>query len=470
MTHWLHDRVDSAVRRWNAASPGRRAALLAGWCAILFLLVNWRNYSNDYMPLALVPVSLCRYGVLDLDVYRGYYESMPANKRYAFTDSHGHLYPMKPLFVSLLVVPLYVPPLLAGVPTDAVDFWVAWGRLANALLTGLAVALSYLAVRRWTSEAPAVGLTLLLTFGTCLWTTVGQSLNYHTGALLCVAALLVALDALPLTTGRAAWVGFLLGAAVGMRPTAVVLLFPLGVYLCLPGTFASWKARLAGLVGILVVPLLNLWMNKLMFGGWFATGYSAEEVDRWKSSLWQGAVGLLIAPNSGLLTQSPFLVLAVVGGWSAWTATNVPQRGLLRVCTLCFVSYWLLFSRWYDWQGGLTFASRMLSEGYPLLLPLLAVGWERVRSQRWALPFVVIAGTWAVLYQAVGVATFDAVSLDNPPHLPWQPRAHYYLLHVDRFGWLTTLGVVAQTLALLIGVAIGAFYVLRPFFLPRPQD
>jgi len=130
-------------------------------------------------------------------------------------------------------------------------------------------------------------------------------------------------------------------------------LFPLGLFLLLPGRLAGWRAYLAACIGVAIFPALLALTNTLMFGAWYATGYPPDEYrDNWRTFWPVGAAGLLIAPNSGLFIQSPFTLLALVGGWVAWRSTApLPERALLRTYTLTFFAYWAVFSLWHDWQG-----------------------------------------------------------------------------------------------------------------------
>jgi hypothetical protein len=483
------------AQRWQAASPVRRAGVLACFCATLFVLVNWHDFAVDTIPQALVPVRLWRAGTCNLDSYRYLYEALrPTEQAYPFTESQGHLYPRNPVFVSLLVSPLYLPPVALGVPSDARDpgwfpgkllcralvdpsevhrFWIAWARLCAAACTGFAVALSYLTVRRWGDEAASLGLTLLLAFGTCMWTTVAQTIYDHLGAVVCVAALAFVLRDFPLPPWRAGLAAFLAGAAIGMRPTTVVLLFPLGVYLfCWPGRLAGWKARVLTVAGILIVPLCNALLNLWMFGAWYKTGYSDDSVNRWTTPVWEGALGLLLAPNSGLLLQSPFTILALVGGWAAWRTPTLRERGLLCAYTLCFISYWLLYARWYDWHGIIP-SSRMLCDGYPLWMPLAVVGWNRLRRRPGSVALVTAAGVWSVMYHIVGIAVFaDLFQIKPPPqHVPWQPRHHFWVEHVAHFGLLPTLNGIALTLLQFGLCAAATGYILVRFMLPaQPEE
>jgi hypothetical protein len=458
-------------QRWQAASTLRRAVVLAGFCTTLFVLVNWRDFAVDTIPQALVPVQLWRAGTFNLDSYRYLYEELkPEGRAYPFTESQGHLYPRNPVFVSLLVSPLYLPPVALGVPTEEHRFWIAWGRLCAAAWTGFAIALSYLTVRRWGDEAPALGLTLLLAFGTCMWTTVAHSVYDHLGAVVCVAALAFVLGDFPLPPWRAGLAAFFAGAAIGMRPTTVVLLFPLGLYLFFwPGRLAGWKARVLAVAGILIVPFCNALFNDWMFGAWYKTGYSDDSVNRWTTPVWEGALGLVLAPNSGLLVQSPFTILALIGGWAAWRTPGLRERGLLRSYTLCFISYWLLYAHWYDWHGIIP-SSRMLSDGYPLWMPLNMMGWNRIRHRPRALWLVTAAGVWSVLYQIVGIAVFaDLFQIEPPPeHVPWQLRHHFWVEHVAHFGLWPTLEGIALTLIQFGVCATVLGYVVVRFLLPAP--
>src|SRR5204863_4086724 len=108
------------------------------------------------------------------------------------------------------------------------------------------------------------------------------------------------LDRFPLSEARAFVAAFLAGAAVGMRPSTVVLLLPLGFYLYFwPGIFIDVRARLAAILGVLLIPVSNAILNAWCFGGWNKTGYPADLANDWGNPWWEGAAGLLIAPNSG---------------------------------------------------------------------------------------------------------------------------------------------------------------------------
>ena len=271
------------------------------------------------------------------------------------------------------------------------------------------------------AACPWATFAFLFGFGTCVWTIIAQTLYDHQ-AILLVAVAMWLLHDFPLPPGRAFAAAFAVGAAVVLRPTCVVLLLPLGLYVLMPGRLAGWRGYAAAFAGILAMPLAMVWANSVCFGAWYSTGYPPDEWrDNWRTAWPVGAVGLLVAPNSGLFVQSPFLLLALVGAWVAWSrhdSKGVGDVGLLRAYSLCIVAYWALMAKWHDWQGGQTFTSRMICEGYPLWMPLVMEGWNRLRARPWALLAAVEAGIWSVGYELANLSTFDQTTPLNTLHEP----------------------------------------------------
>lgn len=439
---------------------------------MLFILVNWRDFVVDDIPQSLVPVTLWREGTIRLDSYRPLYEELKQKRQhYAFTESGGHLYPRNSVYVSLLIAPLYLPPILTGRDLLEWRLWVAWGTVCAAVFTAVAVGLTYLTLRRWVDDGSALLLSLLYAFGTCLWTVIGHTVYDHLGGLVCVAGLAWTLTGFPLSTPRAFWAAFLAGASVGMRPCTVVLLLPLGLYLFLwPGVFTGLKARLAALVGILVIPASNAALNSWCFGAWYKTGYPSDLATDWGNPWWEGVTGLLIAPNSGLFTQSPFMLLGILGIWLVWRNRGQPDTGLLRAYSLCFAAYWVLFAHRNEWQGGLDFATRYLSEGYPLWMPLVAIGWNRARIWRGGHAFLAIAGGWSVFYQLANLATFDMITSLNPKHVPWDPRQHFFMVVLGHRGPVAAAQAVLWSLLKFALCAATLGCLLERFLRPTPPN
>src|SRR5436309_82955 len=132
-----------------------------------------------------------------------------------------------------------------------------------------------------------------------------------------------------------------------------------------------------------------------------------------------------------------------------------------------------MFACWHDWKGGLSFATRMLSEGYPLWMPLVLVGWMEVRHLRRARWCVVVAGSYSVLYQLVNIAVFDQVATqpflyetafgrEHGRWYPWRPDEHFFVLYVVHYGPLATLKSISWTFAQFLLCSAAVIFGLRP--------
>lgn len=455
--------MGSIAAQWQAALPVRQAAFVAACSCVVFVAVNWRNYAVDVVPQSLLPVVIWHDGTICLDRYRAEYESMRVRgQEHAFKDVDGHLYPRNSVYVALLALPIYLPPLLAGVPPDAMRFWIAWSGLTAAVWTSIALGFAYLTLRRFGTPLAAAGLAFLFAFGTGLWTTVAHGIYDHLGVWTSLMVVVWLLDDFPLSTRRASAVAFLIGLTVAMRPSTVILLVPLAGFLFFArGVLTDGKGRVAAVIAVCIVPVSNALVNEKVYGRWYHTGYPTNLVTDWGNPFWEGFFGLLIAPNAGLLSQSPFLMLAAIGAWRVWRPTDDCRSGLLRAFSLCFVAYWVLFSFRHEWEAGLTFSARFLMDTFPVLLPLTMLGWNRIRDdRRWQLLFIG-AGVWSVMYQVINIATFDAVTDFNPRQQPWQPSRHYVGVFLAHYGITALIAAVLQTITLFC-IALGvACFALR---------
>jgi hypothetical protein len=81
-------------------------------------------------------------------------------------------------------------------------------------------------------------------------------------------------------------------------------------------------------------------------------------------------LGLLIAPNKGLLVFSPVLILAVFGFWSILTLKEKPVYRVLYWSLFAILLDILVYALFDDWIGGLMYGPRYLTG----ILPFLAVG------------------------------------------------------------------------------------------------
>jgi hypothetical protein len=118
-----------------------------------------------------------------------------------------------------------------------------------------------------------------------------------------------------------------------------------------------------------VVVAAIAWLNWWRFGSPLETGYNTPVLT---NPVWEGAYGLLLSPNKGLIFYAPMTLLAVPAGVWLWRR----HRAVAVAFGLGVASWTLLNARFYDWGGGWSWGPRYLQPILPLLLapvaPLLA--------------------------------------------------------------------------------------------------
>jgi hypothetical protein len=147
----------------------------------------------------------------------------------------------------------------------------------------------------------------------------------------------------------------------------------------------------------------------------------------------RGALGLLAAPDRGLLWFAPLLVLGTVGWWKGrWTAPDVAAAA-------AFAGYFAVTAAWIDWRGGTCYGPRLLVPVLPALaLPLARLVARARTSPRWRLA---LGGLATAGFTVGWCAAFDPVSSF------WDSRVGHLL------------GM--QPLATAGGIALGAWLAWR---------
>lgn len=165
--------------------------------------------------------------------------------------------------------------------------------------------------------------------------------------------------------GRTALASCFLALTLAMKETALLLVAPiLLAVLWLRGARAA--AVLA--VGPAIFGLLFGVKNLLLTGSPFTTFYPFL-----LGAPLEGALGLLAAPDRGLLWFAPLLSAGLAGSLVA--AKGRADRRLAASAALVFAGYFALTAAWVDWRGGSSYGPRLLVPALPALALLLAHLW-----------------------------------------------------------------------------------------------
>jgi hypothetical protein len=377
--------------RPTRAGPGRdhRDALLAGLVALalmgLFVAVQWARLPSFDGKVALSTARAMAEGRLHL---------LPSED----PTKHHFPYSHYGIGMPLVLLPLYLVQRALHIAPHLVE------SLASPLLLAPTGALLYLAGRQlgWSRRLSLAGA---LVFGALTQALqISQEAWSEPGVALAVA--LVVLGMLRWRAGRTSgpWlVGSGLGVGLLFRSDSGLLV---GSALLLLPAFVPWRRLLAerrAWVGLVlpVLPVLawTAWYSlrrdgtlvPAVYGGSFTTPFT------------RGFYGLVLSPGKGLFAYNPFLVLAIPGAVALWRR----DRAATALLVWLMVDRVLLYSRWSDWAGGVSWGPRFLMPAVGPFAMLAVYGVSRIPGLRPVLraPAVAAVAALVVAGAVVSVAS-----------------------------------------------------------------
>lgn len=383
-----------------------RASLLLGLCCFLIYNANQRAISaGDTYPARYVPFAIVQYHTVFMNPVAKVAAQGRGDAFWMLTRPGGRLMSLYPIVTPILVAPLYVP---------AVAYlrWRGWSdagldsvaklmeKLIASLIAALSVSLLYLLLRRRTTQANALLLSIAYAFGTTTWMISSQALwQQGTAELLVIVALLLVTG--PYSAPRALIAGFVCGLIACNRPPDVIIAAALGCYALFWWT--GWR-RAVGFVVAAVVPMLLVLFYNVRYGGNIAGGYGVIGHTRFfQNPIFPGIAGLLVSPTHGLLIFSPFLIFLVFARFRR-------EDALSFVMIAGVVLQVLLYAK-VDWRGGLSWGPRYMTDLLPFLFWLLVPVVERLGGAGRAVFAVAVAVS--VVLEAIGAFTY--VPLNDLP-------------------------------------------------------
>jgi len=426
-----------------ARSDVRLIAFCVFLTAIVVYNANLRQISSDDTRAArYVPISLLREGNLALDEF---FPSVTGDTLpYYLFEKDGHRYDSYPLITPLIALPVYVPLVYAGLPLSDYQLATFASKVAASVQTAAAVAVFFLlacrmvGARRLEDQGAAGALfaTVVIAFGTSLWSTASQGLYTHPTAVL---GLTVALHSL--LSGRPLLAGLAAGIAASARPAvALAAAILAGAAWFLGDRSARPVARYAAGVG--TVGLLTFGHKIWLFGDLVGSDIAA------KNAMWfewagtttvfggnvvEGFFGSLVNPSRGLLVHSPILLFALAGAWSVWRVRLAdsevmrPRLVIARVSSIAALVVALLYGRHIVWWGAHGYGAKYLTDVLPFLALMVpfgvgCAGWcarAQPVARRTALrSAAAILLLWSIGVQVIGVTSHPSTWLfdKNPPY------------------------------------------------------
>ncbi len=303
----------------------------------------------------------------------------------------------------------------------------------------------------------ALGLTLLLAFGTSLWPDVQSNLEHTLESLLLLVAAYAAVRYTLQRRTEALWV-LVMGLAAGLEVVTRVsgLIVPplFLLYLLLlhrrwrPGAWRPAFRDDAVTFTLCLLPSLGIdaAFNLLRFGSPLRTGPYPD--DSLGFPLLQGLPDLLLSPGKGLLWYSPAVLLLALAARPFARRFPLPAR----LFALIGGVYLLFYANVNYWHGDPAWGPRYLYATLPYLILPLGEVWRRWRAYPRPVRGVVIgvlACSFLVQFAAVSVSYWRwehgmfAYHIDQIEYHDWGWNLNYYW-RPDQSPLVSALGGVGE--------------------------
>jgi hypothetical protein len=387
---------------------------------VVFLYsLNGRSLTaGDTIPASFLPVSILREFDFDLDEFPFLYESeMP----WFMQRVEGRVVSAYPPWAGVLSLPVYVLPVLGGLPAQSP--WIYdLAKLSATLITALSVVLLLCTLRRLTGAAIAYGIAIVYAFGTSSFSTSSQALWQHGPSQLFITLTVYWLVRGISEPRFSAYSGLALASAVLCRPTNALMAAPVVAYLV-----CHRRDQLIGFLLAALPPALCLAeYNLRYFGSPFTTGIVGTTGPSriWESAsvlfstpLVEGLAGVLVSPARGLFVYSPILLVSAVGMVMVWRR---PTPVLLRYLSLAPLPILVLTAKWLSWWGGGSYGPRLLADVTPLLCLYLYPAFEWARARPVVRCGLICLAAFSIALHALGV--FGAGDWNGHPNVDRHPE------------------------------------------------
>jgi hypothetical protein len=324
-------------------------------------------YTNDTIPSQLLPYYILHDHTIYLDGATSYINNYFYS--YRFVDlGNGHFASLFPIVTPVLITPLYViPVLILNIPmTD--NTLLIMGKYCASLISAVAGMFVYLACRHMTTRKIALLTVVIFAFGTSTWSTSSQTLYAHgmVELLLAIMFYLTVRNENEYSIRNIIGLGICTGLFIFNRPSDSVLVLPFVLYVLL-----YYRSKITYYLGFGVISGAPFLMYNLLLFHHPLGGYAlvASRMILGISTV-SNFIGLLIAPNKGLLVFSPVLILSVFGFWFIHDKQERPVYRVLFWSMGAIILNLLVYALFDDWIGGRVYGPRYLTG----ILPFVAIG------------------------------------------------------------------------------------------------
>lgn len=383
--------------------------------------------SEDTIPALFLPISIIKDGNLYLDKF---YPMMLA--RYPHPDDKKQLLGLVPFYLrvagshyvsafpiitALLAVPVYLLPVLSGMPLTW-EMLIILSHVTGALIVALSGGFLFLLLRKHffneslAGEKKSLLLTAVYLFCTINFALISQALWQHgTLELFTILGVYYLFEAQKSAKLKHLILcGIFLGLAILSRPTAgLVLFFAAGmIYITHARSFIEYLVKMFFFgFGIILDVLFFVWYNAKFYLNISNQGYSNQIFNNWLSPFPDGFFGVWLSPSKGILIYSPIFIFMFV---SIYLLLKNYHKDNLKffLIGILILAHTLVISLWKHWYGGWSFGYRMSSDVILFMILLLV---PFVNSELFAKykKFFYLALGISLGVELVGIVFFDGI-------------------------------------------------------------
>ena len=206
------------------------------------------------------------------------------------------------------------------------------------------------------------------------------------------------------------WLSFFLFSAYLCRPTAVIFVGLVGLYVLLFKPFAGFiKLSVSCFLFFVALALFSLHEYQSILPPYLQ--YFSQ-----MKTFWTGLYGILLSPSRGLLIYSPYLFFTFVG--AAWFFKKLCRSRLMWLAILWFFFHLVMIAQHPFWWGGHCFGPRFLTDVFPACILMTILAWSHA-SQVLSRKTRNVILTAFFCFSVISIFINTAQGLYNPATTQW---------------------------------------------------
>ena len=376
--------------------------------------------SGDTLTFRFTPFSILNEFNFDLDEFHGHFldtypwlmykngsgEAIP----YYLIKVKRHYLSTFGIGPAIVALPVFFFPITIFHISHESQAAIFLARLTAGLLIALSSIFIYLSAKLISGERKAWLITFIYALCSGMWSITSQQLGQQTASEFFLAMSVYFLIKGTKNSKFIPYAGFSLASAVLMRPTNILTMLVLTVYVLHRYRHKFWRYILWATPVTLFVAGYNYYHHGSIFlfsqaiynpmGALYKTG----SPDMWSTPMLTGLLGTLISPSRGLFIYSPVFIFSFIGMILVWTKS---KELIFKYFSATVIILIMVHSKWYDWWGGWTFGCRVLNDCIPFLSILMIPAIDSLRAKKKQVSIFILTIFISFSIQAVGAFLYN---------------------------------------------------------------